>query len=331
MEWPAAVHERVKIDPMIGFPCDRGKLESHPLTSAERLFVRMQRIFLTFSDSHRMHNAGKRICKQAESLRFYDRVIGASEYDLDPDFLEKFSGQLIPGSRGFGYMCWKPQIVWQTLRMMQEGDVLHWVDAGSHLNAKGRWRLKQYFELASSCPTGVLAFLCTPPQPPLHHDQRQFPDYRESQWTKGDLLDRLNVRGNKDILASQSIGSCTFLIRKCKSSLDLVDQWRRIPAENFGYIDDSPSQSPNTSDFQEHRHDQSIFSILVKLSNAQTVSMYECWYPSKNDPNTPDWSIVSQYPVQIRRDRGVPSPSKVRWLKFKSKIRHGFTQVLGAR
>ena len=112
-------------------------------------------IFLTFADS-RMAKARRRICRQARAMKIYTKIIGASEADLDRGFLKHFEKLLIPGSRGFGCMCWKPQIVRQTLETMKDGDILHYVDAGCHLNPRGRWRLEEYFSLVQSSPTGIL-------------------------------------------------------------------------------------------------------------------------------------------------------------------------------
>jgi hypothetical protein len=40
-----------------------------------------------------------------------------------------------------------------------------------------------------------------------------------------------------------------------------VYKWYEV-GTNYHLIDDSPSKLPNDSRFEEHRHDQSIFSIL---------------------------------------------------------------------
>ena len=42
---------------------------------------------------------------------------------------------------------------------------------------------------------------------------------------------------------------------------------------NHHLIDDTPSKSPNFKEFIEHRHDQSIFSLLTKLYD---MNIYFC-------------------------------------------------------
>ena len=44
---------------------------------------------------------------------------------------------------------------------------------------------------------------------------------------------------------------------------EFLTDWYSI-ACNYHFVDDSPSIHPNDPSFREHRHDQSIFSLLIK-------------------------------------------------------------------
>ncbi len=117
----------------------------------------MKTIFLTFADS-RMQKSLNRIHNQAADMRAYDNILCADENWLDRNFVDRHKKYLKPGVRGFGYWCWKPQIVKQILENMAIGDVLQYTDAGCHLNPMGRARLIEYFELVNNSPIGVLGF-----------------------------------------------------------------------------------------------------------------------------------------------------------------------------
>jgi len=280
-----------------------------------------ERIFLTFADT-KMVRARRRICRQARAMKIYTKIIGASEADLDEGFRKHFEKYLVPEARGFGYFVWKIQIVKQTLDQMNDGDILHWVDAGNHLNPKGRWRLEEYFAMTQASPIGILGFQHRPPEGKLHYDGRRLPDFAEYKYTKGDLIDRLRVRDNSELFNQQQIGTNTFFIRKCEKSMAFVNEWLSLPYENFALIDDSPSVSPNIDGFIEHRWDQSVFSILGKLRGISTVSDCECWYPSQNDCWKPDWEALKDFPILTKRDRDIPSEKgKVLWLQIKGKIK----------
>jgi len=281
-----------------------------------------QRIFLTFSD-RRMRRARRRICRQARSLGVYFKVIGASESSLDADFRRRYREILTPEHKGFGYYIWKPRIVKQVLASLDEGDILHWLDSGSHLNAKGLWRLEEYFSMAEEAEGGFLGFENKPPNGPLHYDGRPLPDNAEYLLTKGDLLDWFNVRERPEISRTQQIGATTFMIRKCPESVAFVDAWNEVFEGRLHLIDNSPSQSPNEPGFIDHRWDQSILSILAKLHQVPTVSVFECWYPSLENCWQPDWSYVEDYPILMKRDRQIPpqNPLYLSYLMAKGRLK----------
>ena len=245
----------------------------------------------------------RRITKEAKSIQIYDRVIGATEKSLTKDFRRKFDGRLIAGSKGYGYWCWKPQIVLQCMQELDEGDLIQYTDAGCHLNPKGKPRLLCYFDLATEAKAGILAFQAKPPETHLGIDARGFLDFPEYKWAKGDLLDFFRVRHREDIWATPTVGAGAFFIRKCKHAVELIHEWRATFNHDFSLIDDSPSRSENLPGFIEHRHDQAIFSILCKLANVETLSAYELWHPN--------WEKLAEFPIHVRRDKKINLKSRL--------------------
>ena len=139
----------------------------------------MKRVFLTFAD-RRLHRSVTRISKQAEAMRAYDVIQSADETWLEGSFRRKFADKLVRGSRGFGYWCWKPQLLLQTFQALCDSDIVQYTDAGCHMNPLGRRRLLQYFAMTDASSTGILAFQARPPEAPLVYDGRKLPDWRES-------------------------------------------------------------------------------------------------------------------------------------------------------
>jgi hypothetical protein len=56
-------------------------------------------------------------------------------------------------------------------------------------------------------------------------------------------------------------------MKKCDIITQLINEWYSIISSNYNYIDDSPSIKMNNKEFIEHRHDQSVFNLLVKKFN----------------------------------------------------------------
>ena len=59
-------------------------------------------------------------------------------------------------------------------------------------------------------------------------------------------------------------GTNLFLV--CKETLHLVNEWYKLACD-YHILDDSPSIAKNSRHFKDHRHDQSIFSLLTKKYN----------------------------------------------------------------
>jgi len=264
--------------------------------------------FVTFGDS-RLEEAHERIRRQAEKMGvFGDRIRIFNERDLDADFCERMKEHLIPGSRGFGYWCWKPQVILQVLREMPDGDVLLYADIGSHLNPKGLRRLNEYRQYALD--KGVVAFQSRA------LGERAINDFGlhflpERQWTKMDLLQHFGVADNPDILDSGQVGAGVILVCNNSNVRNLIGQWRESFYSHFEFTDDSPSAIPEMPDFIENRYDQSVFSLICKTNDVCLLSSGEyvhirCYMPENGDKSLwPEyWRELKYYPIHLRRDLG---------------------------
>lgn len=258
-----------------------------------------RRVLVSFADA-RMWRTNRRIRRQAEAMHVYDEVHILNESALHPEFRARYAHWLIPGSRGFGYWVWKPQVILQTLECLRDGDLLQYTDAGCHLRPAGRARLMEYFALAGADPLGLIAFQAKPWRGGAGEAAFSLP---EAHWTKGDLLDHFGVRDRPDITGSGTIGAGILFMRKSSMIVDFIRSWLAVYEADFTLADDSPSQSPNLPGFREHRHDQSIFSVLCKLRQVTTLSAFEYWYPSVQDPTYPDWSAITDRPIWALRDK----------------------------
>ncbi len=261
-----------------------------------------KKIFLTFADSN-MANALVRINRQALKMNVYDIIILANEYNLNIKFRDKYKNYLSSSVRGFGYWMWKAELILQTLGQMDEGDLLQYTDAGCHLNIKGREKLLEYFDRVEGSRHGILGFQAIKPE--FHNPKIKLPDLSEYKWCKGDLIEALGIAGRIDILNTQAIGAGIIFIKKTGSSELIIKKWLETYKNNLNLIDDSASKIPNLDGFVEHRHDQSIFSLLGKIHGIDTVSAYEYWYPSRIFPMLPDWKILNKYPIHAKRDKGI--------------------------
>lgn len=269
--------------------------------------------FASFADK-RLNIQLNRISHQAEEFGFSgERIMLFNEDSLDSDFKEKMAPHLITGNRGFGYWCWKPQVVLQAFGRMDYGEILLYLDAGCYLNntPAATRRFYDYLRMVDQydlCGFQGKSFMATHNADPLHH-------YRlERCWTKGDLFDYFQCRNNPQITETGQMSGGIFLVKKTHENIDFFKQYREVFFKNLHLADNTPSISPNLPGFIENRHDQSIFSILCKLRwdgrNTYSTMEYAPYLdlaPSefKHEPRygTTNWREMRFYPIHARRDK----------------------------
>jgi hypothetical protein len=206
----------------------------------------MSIVFLTYGDD-KYKNSKKRIEQEAKSFNF-DKTYIYGPDNLDKDFVNK-NKHILQCSKGAGYWIWKPFICLKVLKTMKNNDILLYCDAGCSLNNKAMHRFKEYINLVKQSPTGILAF--------------QMLHLKEKVWTKGIVFNILNAWNLAD--TGQVVGGI-FFIKKCNTAIKLLQKWLKLVCIKQ-YVDDSPSIK-NHVEFNSHRHDQSIFSILMKQNGS---------------------------------------------------------------
>jgi hypothetical protein len=229
---------------------------------------------------------------EARHSGFFDVVHALTVSDLAPDFLAAHGHFLAPSVRGCGYWTWKPQAVLQTLLAAQEGEVVVYCDAGTSLHPENCGRFWDYVALATAHPGKVVSFEMGLARQP-----------HEDGWCKADAWAALNVSSPSALLDAPQLHATYFFMVKTPGTVALVQRWRDLAvAGQYHLIDDSPSLTPNSPRFVEHRHDQALWSLLRKVTGTAVV--------------VPDDAATGGAPVQSTRCRtGRESGCWVRFLK----------------
>jgi hypothetical protein len=191
---------------------------------------------------------------QKESLdiakKFGFNVYGYNMANLDDEFKNK-NQHILKHSRGAGYWLWKPYIILDMLNKINDGDYLIYMDSGCKLLESPN----QYLDMINS--KGILAFSMV---------------QKTSKWTKGDCFFKINDGEDKYKYADTNQVQGTYIFfKKCLYAVDFVKKWLEYCSmENI--ITDLPNKKlENLPDFIEHRHDQSIFSLLAYKSDIQII------------------------------------------------------------
>lgn len=224
-----------------------------------------------------------RLREQAEAFGIFDDIRFYTEKDLDSSFRIQFAFLMRPYSRGYGYWCWKPQVIAQALEKLNDGDILLYMDLGSHLNIQGKKRLMDYFEVVKTSSTAVFAF-----RSPQHLDKR---------YTKMDVFRYFGVENNDNFINTTQIEATHIIIRKCNESVAFINEWLKVLYDDYTVFTDQPSAHKELPEFERNTGDQSVFSLLAKKYQIKTLSTGETW--------AEDWSLLKDYPLHAKRDKAL--------------------------
>jgi hypothetical protein len=219
----------------------------------------MKKVFLVFACSHyrNLINSALRLINEVKELELFDEIIFYTAQDLmnDKEFWDKHGTFIMNNKRGFGYWIWKPYLIMKTMEKLNEGDILLYLDAECRVVLEEKQYLLKYFDIVKK--NKILYFYS-----PTH-----MIGLPEITMTKMDLIHKLNMQNDNDLLNMHQFGGGIQLIFVCKEILDLQKSIYNYASENYHNIDDTPSIIPNHPNYLEHRHDQSLFSLLIKKYN----------------------------------------------------------------
>jgi len=260
----------------------------------------MNLYFLSFADSINFGHALKRCEIQAKNFKddngdnvFKDIFCIDENYiqQYHSEFFNEHSEFIKNNQKGYGYWIWKPYLIMKLIETLHENDVILYMDSGCQLNYSGLDRLKFYYE--KSLQFGGVNFKLT---------------HKECKFTKMDTYRRIFPEDDHNLNEMQVSATCMLL--KCSEENKVfVNEWYSICTEDsYKYVNDSSSLIANDSSFLDHRHDQSIFSLLVKRDNP----FYEL--PDETYLIEEEWKIRSnELPIWATRNRQLELVNSIDW------------------
>jgi hypothetical protein len=246
--------------------------------------------FITFGSHANYTDAAIRLCKQANTFNLFTTITAYTGIYLtkDKSFWKQHGAFITKHKRGFGYWIWKPYLIMKTINQMKDGDVLLYLDCGCELDLSEKKYLLDYIDIVKQdkiigCDTHCI----------------------EKVWNKRDLIDFLDM-DNDEYLTTTQHQAGALMIFVCDKTRHLVNEWYMLACD-YHTIDDSPSILPNYPEFKEHRHDQSIFSLLTKKYNLFSTTCIDTYCikylrnrtgKSKIQPET-QWCILIVYFIYL--------------------------------
>ena len=193
--------------------------------------------------------AGQRLIQQALETGLFDKSKLYTDDDLkqDPEFWPRHHNFVEQNNRGYGYYIWKSYLIKQHMAKLNDGDKLFWLDAGCEIDVRKKDTIQKYLKYIET--DYIIGSKNT----------------YEVEYSKFDLILKLDMFDGKYLNDFQRQGGVALYL-VCDKTRELVNRWYELSCD-YHLIDDSPDVHGRIECFKEHRHDQSIFSLLTKKYN----------------------------------------------------------------
>lgn len=175
-----------------------------------------------------------------------EKVIEYGPDDIDENFRNK-NREILQNDKGGGYYLWKPYILNKAIKSMDKDDYLVYTDAGSiFVNP-----IQNLIACMKRENTDIMVFSLEK-------------EMLERKYTKRDAFILMDCNSNQFANTPQTIGGYVILKKTA-----FVEQFLKEDlqyAQDIRIISDNENvlQQDNYADFITHRHDQSIWSLMVK-------------------------------------------------------------------
>lgn len=230
---------------------------------------------ITYGDDKYI-GAKKRICREAKSTGWFDTITLYGPDKLGNDFKQKFK-KVLNLRRGGGFWIWKSYIIKKKLEQINDNDILIYLDAGFTINKKGEKRFREYIEMLNKSDEGILSF---------QNGQT------ERLYTTKQIFEYFKVDQNSSIATSQQLLGGIRIMKKNNNLINLINMEYKVYSDNQLLITDYYNKNNQESYFKDNRHDQSVFSIIRKISKNPIIIKNESYFKSYGDQeslNFPFW------------------------------------------
>ena len=175
----------------------------------------------------------------------FDEVIQYCPKDIDRKFYRQ-NEHIFFYTRGAGYWLWKPYLIKKTLERLAPNDYLFYSDAGAYFIAP----VTPLIQTAENIGQDIFVF--------------ELQGLFEKEYTKRDAFILMNCDSESYTETLQRLATFS-LWKNTPYALEFVSEWLEYAQDERILTDlDNQLGCSNYPGFIEHRHDQSIFSLLSK-------------------------------------------------------------------
>tara|TARA_Y100000592_G_scaffold90003_1_gene148056 strand:- start:557 stop:1297 length:741 start_codon:yes stop_codon:yes gene_type:complete len=219
-------------------------------------------------------NVLENVCKSSNLISscsiFNDR-------NLSNEFKQRYSYILSYPFKNAGCWLWKPEIIKNTLNSLNDGDIVIYADAGCTLNLVPE-SLDNFSKYINICNKhSMLRFQ-------LNHPEWKYTNTKTIKFFK----DNYNLK-KEHVLSGQLMGT-VMLVKVNDETKSYFNTFFDIINDDYDLITNEYDNISPSNGFIQHRHDQSIMSLLSKTTQLGYIIPDETWFDGDFDKRYPFWA-----------------------------------------
>ena len=200
----------------------------------------------------------------------FDTVFKMGKNNISKEFYDK-NEKILSCSRGAGYWLWKPYFIGKCLSNMTPDDILFYMDSGMVIIKDVSPLMEQILEDEK----GIACFNLSGKHIEKHYNKKL-------------LLNHMNMNEEKYTETPQHMASFV-LARGTDYAKELVQEWVEL-CSNYEIINDVWENE--IEGFIDHRHDQSVWSLLSKRENILMLPDISQWGVSHGETELTDQYVI---------------------------------------
>jgi hypothetical protein len=194
----------------------------------------------------------KNLLKRNDIKKFYnfDKIKIYGPNDLSKEFLNEYK-VILSRRRGAGYWIWRIKIIEKELKNLDYDDILLFIDVGCSFKKKYLNIFLDLIQQLKSSDKSIIGFKL---------------GYPEKKHTKVELFEYFNVSESSWIRNSKQLQGGILFMKKTEKLNEYVNLYIRAIKKEPELITDFLWKKQDKI-FKEHRHDQSLHSVICKITN----------------------------------------------------------------
>lgn len=210
----------------------------------------MKKVLISFGDD-KFKKSLDLLEETANSIGNIDKaIIYDQEWLKTTEFWEK-NKFILQQPRGAGYWLWKPYIILVTMQNLDYGDIVMYVDGGMKVIKD----LSPLFDITEKKDRMMFKLPAV-----------GVPHHKSKDWTKRDCFILTNS-DNKKFWDADMVCGAPNLWKKTVDNMFFLNEWMRYMKDPRVVTDCQNILGINHLSFKQHRHDQSVLSIIATREN----------------------------------------------------------------